>query len=84
MSPNKIPNNVREWTPTKQQNATSPFNQNPYKKQNIFGFNMGDSFIPGLQKQNLQGRHLIWDDTPNLDNYYGVKNKSPRNNNLGF
>jgi hypothetical protein len=49
------------------------FNQNPYYKNpgnfNLMGqngFNLGDSFIPGLQKQNLGSKKLIWDDHPDL------------------
>lgn len=38
---------------------------------------MGDSFVPGLQKQNLGGKKLVWDDHPDMQNFYGMRIKSP-------
>lgn len=64
----------------------SPFGMNPYYNNtgnaippwNGFtnGFNLGDSFIPGLQKQNLGSKKLIWDNQPNMQNFYGMNNKN--------
>lgn len=84
--PNKTNNQNLTLKPVNGPNRMSPFGMNPYYNNtanaippwNGFtnGFNLGDSFIPGLQKQNLGSKKLIWDNQPNMQNFYGMNNKN--------
>ena len=79
-TPSKSPGRIPHFNGN--QNTMNPFNQNPYtphgnmmgKNAYTTGFNLGDSFIPGLQKFNLRSKKMIWDDHPGMNDFYGLVN----------